>query len=354
MTLPRRFEPLTSRADEIIGYFAREAEPILREDDAWPLVENMLTGRAELLDQVAPDARAQHTALAMCQAVDMLWRRSRVVYPVHADMLSELSDSTSKTLSGRALRRIPHTNPLLLFDQPICTVLPGGERGTVVGAYVFGTEGQAGYRHRRFCPTTDEQMNHLGLMTMTSLHDATGRHTHWDMARIAIVLPEKLNVAEAIELAIGNYVQHPTQHGRAPNAEVQRWWAGLLPTLLNIVLYTCTPDADMQPVPQPRAQRTKSKAGKQKQRPPKPIQLIKVGWRLGPALKEARAAAQRYRATGTGQGQPPHQRRGHFRTTKCGPGRQDEQLDYILPYMVRKDLLGELTNRLVPIERTRR
>lgn len=350
MTAPRMFLPDAERADEITQYFTA-VEKTIRADGAWPLVQAISRGDLDQITRTDWQVKRKYASMAICSAIDLLWRHSRVAYPVHQDMLRALAGSTSTKLSGDLLRRIPHTNPLLILNEPMRATLPTGEAAEVLGAYVFGTQAEWDQdRHQRFCLTTDTEMTTLGFMGISRVLDRAGRQTSWDFSRMTIPLKPRFVLADVIDWATS--ADRPRSQSRPPrNPEGDRaWWATVLPPFVDAVLYTCTATPDMRPVRQrPKAAKGRKRTGNRDDRPA-PTTLIKVGWQLGPSLMEARRASKQYEPTGQGHEQTRQERRGHWRETRCGPRWSEKQLDWIAPYMIRRDQPEDSQeNRMVPL-----
>lgn len=345
-------DPATAVAEAITGIYSRQ-ESLLRGAHAWDEVKSLLAGssvrvRTTISPRLAP---VDYDMMLMTSLVDLQWRRARIVYAIDPDMLAELTSSTSATLPGAVFRRLPHTSPLVVFPQPIPTTLATGEPGEIYGFYVYGIEGDPGSRKRRFLLTDDPNVTRLGLMFVTAVLNDRGQRVDWDATRVSFpVNVERFDVESTIKTVIDNYIAG-TGLSTVPRPALTAWLNSLLPWALNLLLYLCTDEPDFQHMPPARRATGKKKGGKTKPGRTKPTRLIKVGWRLGPALRAARRAATARRATGAGHSQLPHQRRGHFKTQRHGPGRTETKVIYVLPYMVRLDLLSQqpLEHRVIPI-----
>ncbi|MFE0025465.1 hypothetical protein [Amycolatopsis sp. NPDC059021] len=119
---------------------------------------------------------------------------------------------------------------------------------------------------------------------------------------------------------------------------MRTWLAELIRTAVNVLLYLCSEEPDTV-ILRPTNKRRTGK-GRKTSKPPR---MIKVGWRLGPALHTARrVAAETPAETSSGRRRPvPHQRHGHFRTYWPEHGRTTPILKFIKPSWVNLDLVTD-------------
>lgn len=349
-------DPAIAVTEAVTGIYAVQEELLRRRPGLWDVVREVAAGGDPPIptyERVPQDALV---SMVLGSAIDLLWRRTRTVYAVHPDMAAELPGSTSDTLAGSVFRHLPHTCPLLVFAEPLPTRLANGQPGRVYGAYTVGSVPSSS-GGRRYCPTDDEAMTTLSLMIITGVEDEAGHWQDWELSRVRVPLAERFTVADAVAASISHYSLDESVNDGRTLADVGAWLSTVLPVILNTLLYVCTDDADTVAVRTPRAARKAKTKGRKESRREKPNRLLKVGWRLGPALKAARAAARqaRHAAVHTGRRLPPHQRRGHFKMVRFGAGRCNEKVVYIKPYMVSLDLLAELglDTRLIPIQARR-
>jgi hypothetical protein len=114
------------------------------------------------------------------------------------------------------------------------------------------------------------------------------------------------------------------------------------------LLYVCTEQPDIE-VYQPRATRHGKPTKRQARRRPRPDDIdtiVKLGFRMGPVLHQARSQWEQSQSTqpGTADGERrvrPHQKKGHFRTYWTGPGRVEPIVKWIAPFWVNENLLGD-------------
>lgn len=340
-------------------------EKELREIDAWRSV--LRFKQDGNFDNIVNNTRMSN-AVFMQQIIDsqveLMWRRSRVIYAIDPYMQRELIRSTSAIMPGDIFQRIPHSNPLVVFPEPI-DIGPLGDgylklgysseyRQAVFGFYVFGSTVPSGTPTKRFCYTDDDEMRSLGVMFATAILDRNGNRVTWDQSRLTVPIDvEKFDVNEQIDKLIAIKQRDPLSGGQTSYSESATWAETLLSISLNVLLYLCTDDADLSAAPIRKPKRGKHISGRNDQvRPEKPSRMIRVGWKVGPALREARRrVTENPLPTGTGYKQPPHQRRGHFKMQAHGKGRALRKLIYVQPYLAGKDLLGKepMVNRVIPV-----
>lgn len=282
-------------------------------------------------------------------AIRSLWKRTRIVYSIHPDMQRELVDSTSGRLPGDVFRLLPHTNPMIVFPGPVPISSPDGKHGRVLGIYVFGRrdEGTA------ICSTHDDQRDLLGLMCIIGLYDDRGNRVDTEVIRMHIPIGmQTFTIDDAVDRTLTLFAAN--MDAMLSMDQLRAWVGELMGLAINTLLYLCTDRPDLTAV---RDRKRKRKPGKKKgsDRDTRPPTMIRVGWRIGPALMRVRKRAAAYHRKSDGsRRQPPHQRRCHYRWYHVGPGRTESVLKFIKPYMVNVDLLDtELDVTVVPVSRPR-
>jgi hypothetical protein len=276
-------------------------------------------------------------------AIFRLWGRSKVVYAMDDDLLGYLSESSISSIPAEVLRNIPHANPYVLLPAPDLTDSETDYYRTHVGvpwgAFVFGR-----YRDGELlCSTNDDHREDLGLMFLGFIED--GDETHLQTIRCTVPLREPtLTVEHVVDETIAGFTfnEHLQEDERD---RFEAWLRKYVALTFNSLVYVCTDQPDIQTY-QPafnKAGKVKKSARRQLARPrPSDIrEVVQLGFRLGPALNEARRRQEHeHQAEGTSGGrQRPHQRRGHYRTYWTGQGRRIPKLNWIAPYWVSQDLL---------------
>lgn len=271
-------------------------------------------------------------------AIFRLWAQAKVVYAMDDRLLGYLSGSSVSSIPAEILRGIPHPSPYVLLPAPDLddpeTAYYRTHIGVPQGAFVFGR-----YRNAELlCSTRDERREDLGLMFTGFLE--SGGETVVQTIRCTIPLRERAVTVEGVtDATIAGFAfnEHLAEDDRS---RFEAWLRRYVAQVFNSLVYICTDQPDIETY-RPGAGR----AGKHRQRRPRPgdiHEIVQLGFRMGPALFEARQRHERGQpAAGTGARQPPHRRRGHFHTYWTGPGRKVPKVNWIAPYWVSQDLLGD-------------
>lgn len=145
-------------------------------------------------------------------------------------------------------------------------------------------------------------------------------------------------------------------------AKLESWLRTYVGQAFNSLLYICTEQPDIE-VYQRRTGRHGKQAKREARKRPRPDDIdtiVKLGFRMGPALHQARARWEQSQpsqtAAPTGDRRVrPHQKKGHYRTYWTGPGRAQPILKWIAPFWVNENLLGEVNEpRTVVVRPVRR
>jgi len=292
-------------------------------------------------------------------AIFHLWGQSKVVYAMDDDMLGYLSESSASSIPTEILRNLPHANPYILLPAPDLddpdTAYYRTHIGVPWGAFVFGR-----YRNAQLlCPTNDERREDLGLMFLGFLEDEGTP----DLQTVRCTVPlreQTLTVESVVSATVAGFTfnEHLAEDDRS---KFEVWLRKYVALVFNSLVYVCTDQPDIATY-RPgfnRAGKLKKSARGQQQRPrPSDIrEVVQLGFRLGPALFEARQRWEReqgQRPTGTGARQPPHRRRGTYRTYWTGRGRQVPKLKWVKPYWVSQDLLGDEAPQTAVVRRVKK
>ncbi|WP_406205369.1 hypothetical protein OH807_30735 [Kitasatospora sp. NBC_01560] len=287
------------------------------------------------------EVRATTTMAALWR----LWARGKNVAAVHPDMAAELATYKLGTLPGglfRNLGRFP--NLAVVFGEPPVMELSvdEGGKGRLLAILFCGRSEP----DKLLCLTSDTRMDEVSVTAIcepmaqdgTALPRPVGGTTPLEFFHLSIPAraTDRFTVEDlAVRLAQKNGQDEPTE---AQRAMVER--------ALQVAVYLCSSKADIETPPAPRGKA--AKRGKQR-RWNKPDNFLRLGWRLGPALRAARVRVQEARRSmpnpGAGGGtsgwrQYPHLRGGHLKTVWTGPGRSIPDSKLIEPYWVSEDLLN--------------
>jgi hypothetical protein len=207
------------------------------------------------------------------------------------------------------------------------------------GAFVFGRYNDA----QQLCSTHDDKREDLGLMFVGFIDTEEGA----TLQAIRCTIPlrqEQLTVEDAVTQTIANF-QFSDDLGENDHTKFEAWLRRYVGQILNSVLYVCTdqPDTEIYRPASTQGGRTKKHRKQRRSKPGDIDTLVQLGFRLGPALHEARQQweqRQSQEPTATGRKVRPHQKAGHYRTYWTGKGRQVPKLKWIAPFWVNQDLLG--------------
>jgi len=337
-------------SEVFVDHLARR-ESDLRGNHPWlaRTLDEMSAGRPVTLGGYTPppgmsvDEQADLIDLASHVGVLRLWaRRGRVTYDLNEYMAAELYRSTSDTTPGNIFEHLPHINPLVVLPDPWPIRYLGAE-ALVRGFFVFGFNQTP--EQQTF---TDEEIEGLGLLFVIDLLDEETGDVR-EQTHIRMNIPtglSKFTVRQAVTFsakraeAHWSYVQN--------KAEVYALFEELLRPALSILIYLCCDNRDLAEPPVVTPSRTRRRTV-QKRRDPF---FVEVGWRMGPRLHSARRAAGRVldgEGIPSGVQQAPHQRCGHFRRVRYGPGRQRSSTRWVMPYWVRIDLLPQDTDPITTV-----
>ncbi|MFJ2116140.1 hypothetical protein ACIOEX_30360 [Streptomyces sp. NPDC087850] len=291
------------------------------------------------------EARSNFMASARDNAIFTLWGRSKVVYAMDDLMLHYLAQSSVSKIPTSVLQALPHANPFILLPRPDVNdpelAYWRTHLGVPVGAIVFGRFNDA----RQLCSTADEQREDLGLMFVGWI-DTEERGMILQTIRCTIPLRHAhLTVDDVVNETVDKF-HFNEDLGEDSNVKLEQWLRRYVTQVFNSLLYVCTDQPDTE-VYRPSVNRAGKAKSSKKQRRPRPDDIntvVKVGFRLGPALHAAKQqsdAREKTEGEGTGRRQRPHQRAGHWRTFWTGPGREIEKLNWVRPYWVSTDLLSE-------------
>jgi len=266
-----------------------------------------------------------------------LWSRSRVVYAPDPDMLAALTESAQSPIPSQVLHAIPHPDPYILLPPaaPGAREASGWEAiGTPLGAFTFGRRDRG-----LTCSTTDERREALGLM-FTNVISAPGGRVILSTLRVTLRhYGQPLTVDQMVQEAVGRFRFNDSLPA-SERAHLEAWLRRHVGQVACTLLYCCTADPDMTTAYQ---RETTGKRGSRRLRPGEVTDLQGIGYRLGPALFQARRQAGERAAAGTGDGghRVPHWRRGHPHVYWTGRGRTVPKLNWVFPVLVNKDLLGD-------------
>jgi hypothetical protein len=281
-------------------------------------------------------------------AIFRLWSRSKVVYAMDDLLLGYLSEASSSPIPTQILEQLPHPDPFVLLPKPDLndplTAYYSTRINLPVGAFVFGRYNQA----QQLTSTADAKREDLGLMFVGFRDTDHGP----DLITLRCTIPlqgPSFRVEDAVNATIAKFRFNEHLAEDDP-AKLEAWLRTYVGQAFNSLLYVCTEQPDIE-VYEPRAGRRGKPTKRQDRRRPRSDDIdtiVKLGFRMGPALHQARTRWERSQpaqpgsATG-GRRVRPHQKKGHYRTYWTGPGRELPILKWISPFWVNETLLGEAT-----------
>lgn len=278
-------------------------------------------------------------------AVFYLWQQSKVVYAMDDLLLSYLSESGTSQIPTQVLQSLPHADPYLLLPQPDLadpeTAYYGTHIGIPLGAFVFGRYNQA----QQLCSTAEDKREDLGLMFVGYLDTDHGP----DPITLRCTVPlqgQTFTVEDAVSATIGKFRFNEHLAEDDP-AKLEGWLRRYVAQAFNSLLYVCTQQPDVE-VYRPGVARPGKPAKSRERRRPRPDdidQVVKLGFRMGPALHQARRQWEQgyQQSSGTAAGDRrmrPHQKKGHYRTYWTGAGRVEPIVRWIAPFWVNENMLG--------------
>jgi hypothetical protein len=282
--------------------------------------------------------------MARCRdtAIFRLWERNKVVYAMDDLMLHYLSQSSADKVPSSILGRLPHANPFVLLPKPDFsdedTQYYRSHIGVPTGAFIFGK-----YQDGSFlCSTSDDCMEDLGVMFFGFIETPD----HGPIAqtlRCTIPLSKKeTTVEDVVNRTVEGFHFSPDLR-EGDRSRLEAWLRRYVAQVFNSLLYVCTDQPDVQ-VSQPGVTPVGKAKKIKKPRRPRPDDVntvVKLGFRMGPALHAAEKAykeRQESEASESGRRLRPHQKRGHYRKYYTGPGGSETALKWIKPFWVNADL----------------
>ncbi|MFJ1706818.1 hypothetical protein [Kitasatospora sp. NPDC088346] len=333
---------MVAEAAERVEWEMQTADRILRRMGLGLLPQQAIEGGA-MIAAGSPGDLGVHEIRNMTtlSAMWRLWGREKCVYAVHPDMGSELQSYAVGMMAGGVFRRLRRpNNPMLVLAEPWpCVALDGGP-GLLLAVMLCGRVQDS----TLLCHTTDPRMGELTAVAVVEYRSEERRTVGLDYLYCSIPTDSEARFTVR-DLALRN----ARRAGREEPTECEVSFIG---HVLRLAMYLCSSKADIQeasPATSKGAGKGKSAKRDQQRSWKKPDRFLRLGWRLGPALKAARVRAQQDRKgprpapTGSsGRGGwrlPPHQRSGHLKTVWCGPGRTVADSALVEPYWVSEDLL---------------
>ncbi|MEU0924546.1 hypothetical protein [Streptomyces malaysiensis] len=310
----------------------------LRRADAVPLVQ-LVQGREADLDRVpAPrgDSSDDHLlAAAGMVAATRMWRVTRVVYDFDPSLSESLVDmELDSEFPGEVLRRLPHPNPLFLFRKPIMSQDQFG-RPTAMRGFVLMLRPSLA----QVASTVDVDKHEGVPYTVIAVVDVLDGHgAVVERQTMELSAPTTAENTTARKVMDEAPVIHVIGGEMGPqDSALREYMARLTLIVVSHLLYVCCDKPDMEKVSAPpqRARRRGVRLGRA-------VQVHRVGWRLGPAIRQFHEQVDRLRRTAIRRGWKviPHVRRGHPHTFLFGPGKALKKVKWVPPLLVNAAAFG--------------
>ncbi|AGP58339.1 hypothetical protein [Streptomyces rapamycinicus] len=310
----------------------------LRHADAVPLVQ-MIQGREADLDRVpAPrgDSNDDHLlAAAGMVAATRMWRETRVVYDFDPSLSESLVDmELDSEFPGEVLRRLPHPNPLFLFRKPILSQDQFG-RPTAMRGFVLMLRPSLA----EVVSTVDIDKHDGVPYAVIAVVDVLDEHgSVLERQTVELFAPTKAENTTARKMMDEAPVIHVLGGEMGPqDSALREYMARLTLIVVSHLLYVCCDKPDLEKVPAPprRAERRGIRQGRA-------AQVHRVGWRLGPAIRQFHEKVDRLRRTAIRRDWKviPHVRRGHPHTFLFGPRKSLKKVKWIPPLLVNAAAFG--------------
>lgn len=283
-------------------------------------------------------------------AVNSWQADSKVAISVDPDMVSEIIETQAQEIPGEIFTRLPYVNPLVLFPEKLETVSSNGHRVHILGYFTYGRhdfDNANGRPDSHICNTDDSRVNRIGFLFVSYVPD-TGKI---DFTRVSARLTDRVSLHDAISEGVSKYSYDDSVPGVTRDG-VLSWFTTLLTLGLNTSLYITTSGSDMENLPRTVVSKPPEYTPYRYARPRK-MQIVKMGWRLGPHLRKLR---HQYEQSKTNRGEnssgrtiAAHPVRAHFRTYWTGPKNlpQVPVVRFITPFWTGANSFSSTPNVLV-------
>jgi hypothetical protein len=340
-------------APKLVGGIENAHSSNLRRLGLMPLVRMVMgleTDVAGLPRASSAGEAASMLASACIVGATRLWTKTKVVYDVDPELSASLLDMELDTeFPGEVLRQLPHPNPMLVFREPIEMIDEKGHRAGLRGFLLAARPAP------NRVASTAELSEYEGavylVVAVLDCYDAAGNLLPYPM-HAEMFAPTAVGATTVRKMLDQDAVIRESVIGEpaTPADEALTDFIRRLTTIMIAhLLYLCSDKPDIERTTTTAPPRKRKGGGKPEAAP----QVLKVGWRMGPAIRSFHEKVERLRATSarTGKRTIPHVRKGHPHTFKWGPGRSLEKVKWLPPMLVNAALFGELAEGIVvPVE----
>lgn len=259
--------------------------------------------------------------------IDAMWRADgRQVLSIDPDLADALGQADGEIVT-EALLAMPYRSPMISFPVPIQVASDpsNGTTGHLAGVYVVG---RASHTEQEFCSTHEPGVSYFLLLMVVEVRDHEGPTGDYDMVRITVPISSTPVALSEVIRRVLERGAFSSFSGSSDPDEVSAYLGTTIGYALSALLYLCATTFDATAVPASHVKRRWSASS-----PGKPPVVLKVGWKVGPALSKARRAASESNRGATGISRSPHAVRAHFKTVWTGKGRTVPKVAFIAPYM---------------------
>ena len=347
--LRRELTNIGTMAQRLAFDVERPQVDYLRNRDAMDLVP-FVRGQAVDIAQL-PQARTDGEAEEMLSAASMvaavrLWRQTRVVYDIDPHMSESLMDMDEDCeFPAATLRRLPHPNPLFLFREPV-----------TVTNYLGGTSAVRGFllmlrpRLNSVLSTADIDRCANPIYAAIAVVDSFGGTDAVEETTLAeLTAPTSGGITTVRKIIDGAAGIVTVGDADTDQAGLREYILQLQRVVIAHMLYVCCDQADIQAPPSDQVLSRHDSKSKGKKVAARPVQVQRVGWRLGPSIHGFQTQVARLaNLTGAGGWKvTPHVRKGHPHTFLYGPGKSLRKTLWLPPMLVNADTFGELAQGIV-------
>ena len=293
-----------------------------------------------------------------------LWMRTRVVYIADTDAAKAVAntDWSSTVIPEETLRRLPHSNPIVVFQEPFDVPIANGVVMRFECFIVTG-RGDAWSGFSSDNPEIDSlDITFLGRKVDTEGNipgmerggNSNGFVSSKAFGLFRIITPlADMSMEERIDQTIKSAASLNSINSDLEEAtEVVR---NMVTRCISLLVYLATDDVDateqqvhlpvLGEVPRPKIPKGRSKGNPAKPRNSEPTTVVELGYRIGAALRAYKTESGINKSEPTGKTVAPHIRRAHLHTFTRGPGRSERFVKWLPPIGVNVD--GALENTQV-------
>jgi hypothetical protein len=312
--------------DLLTGEHANYASYLRMPGLAEDIKSGLAAGGVDLPDVQAAEqagAMALRDVLAAGVVDDRLtvlqWKKLRIVYRIDSDLASALAQTDhAARLPYDVFTRLPHPDPLVLFDTPI--VLDKVTGDAVLGFFVTGRD-----ERQRVVSSHSPTTVCLGVALCTLQEGRRRLGGGFSMGS-----RDDQTVSDLIASLTSTYEAIPKTEeivGQRASLPPLGCTHLAVPAVVSVLTYLCSDSPDVRPRPG-AAPAPRGSGGRSDKAP----RVWDVGWRVGAALR----AYHSHSGSGDGEGTPvrPHVRRAHWHTYRIGPGREQSVIKWISPILV--------------------